>query len=142
MALFLRSTSFLSNHNLLNNEFMNRLLDSMPFQKFIEERGPSYRNCDVFDDLYADIQSHLLLELKEQDVDLNTTNSSYYSSSTSLIYSHLKEIADKLFKYEYPNFKKSKETSGVKNHLSSPKLFKNLRVGISTFFLGDAKQGL
>ncbi|CAF0740382.1 unnamed protein product [Brachionus calyciflorus] len=97
--------SFLSNHNLLKNDFMNRLLDSMSFQKFIEERGPSYRNCDVFDDLYADIQSHLQMELKEQELDLNATNSSYYSSSTSLIYTHLKEIADKLLTYEFPMYK-------------------------------------
>lgn len=30
---------FLTQHNLADNEFMNRLLDSMSFQNFIEERG-------------------------------------------------------------------------------------------------------
>lgn len=95
--------SFLGNHSLMENEFMTRLLGSMSFQRFIEERGPSYRNCDVFDDLYADIQSHLIEELEQQELDLNTTNSSYFSSNSSLIYSHVKQIAEKLFKYEYPH---------------------------------------
>ncbi len=93
--------SFLGNHKLVDNEFMNRLLDSMSFQKFIEERGPSYRNCDVFDDLYADILSHLQTELEQQLFDLNNhaSNSSQLNSLTIL---HLKQIAEKLFKYEYP----------------------------------------
>lgn len=95
--------SFLGHHELINNEFMTRLLDSMSFQRFIEERGPSYRNCDVFDDLYAAIQSHLIEELEQQDLDLNSTNSSYFSSNSSLIYQHVKQIAEKLFKYEYPH---------------------------------------
>ena len=87
--------SFLGHHCLNENEFMNRLLDSMSFQRFIEERGPSYRHCDVFDDLYADIQSQLKDEL-EQQLDLN------FNSSKSLVIKHLKQIAEKLYKYEFP----------------------------------------
>ena len=79
---------------------MNRLLDSMSFQRFIEERGPSYRNCDVFDDLYAIIQSQLKEEL-EQEVDVKNFQNSI-DVGNSLVMQHLKQIADKLYKYEFP----------------------------------------
>lgn len=91
--------NFLGNHSLVDNEFMNRLLDSMSFQRFIEERGPSYRHCDVFDDLYAEIQSELRDELEQQH-DLNYQNA---NNSNSAVMRHLKQIAEKLFKYEYPH---------------------------------------
>ena len=78
--------NFLGHHDLINNEFMNRLLDSMSFQRFIEERGPPFRNCDIFDEIYASVQSHLREEIKEPE----------------LIGIHVQEIAEKLFKYEYP----------------------------------------
>ena len=78
--------NFLGHHDLINNEFMNRLLDSMSFQRFIEERGPPFRNCDIFDEIYASVQSHLRDEMKEP----------------WLIGIHIQEIAEKLFKYEYP----------------------------------------
>ena len=85
---------------MCDNEFMNRLLDSMSFQRFIEERGPSYRNCDVFDDLYAIIQSQLKEEL-EQEIDFKNYQNSI-DAGNSLVMQHLKQIADKLYKYEFP----------------------------------------
>lgn len=91
--------NFLGNHSLVDNEFMNRLLDSMSFQRFIEERGPSYRHCDVFDDLYAEIQSELRDELEQQH-DLSYQNA---NNANSAVMRHLKQIAEKLFKYEYPH---------------------------------------
>jgi myotubularin-related protein 5/13 len=91
--------TFLANHCLVENEFMNRLLDSMSFQRFIEERGPSYRHCDVFDDLYADIQWQLKQELEKQ---LETTHHHSLDLIGSLAMQHLKSIADKLYKYEFP----------------------------------------
>ena len=83
---------------------MSRLLDSMSFQRFIEERGPSYRNCDVFDDLYAEIQSQLKEELDQQ------TESPGPNSRTMR---HLRQIAEKLYKYEYPQ-------SSVSANLGTP----------------------
>jgi hypothetical protein len=105
-VIYFNKANFLAHHGLVNNEFMNRLLDSMSFQRFIEERGPSYRHCDVFDDLYADIQSQLSSELDQ----FNNTSSSFNSNSvnsgssnnTELTMQHLKQIAEKLYKYEYP----------------------------------------
>lgn len=35
-----------------HNEFFERLLSSMRFQQFILERGPPFRVCDVFDEVY------------------------------------------------------------------------------------------
>ena len=95
--------AFLSAHRLgaADNEFMTRLLDSMSFQRFVEERGPSYRNCDVFDDVYASVQSQLLAECEQHvaEASSNTTT----DPAASLVMLHLRQIAEKLFKYEYPH---------------------------------------
>jgi hypothetical protein len=96
--------SFLCNHGLggsgcSQNEFMSRVLDSMSFQRFIEERGPSYRHCDVFDDLYADVQSQLAAELERL---LSATHYQNHDLTDSLAMQHLRQIAQKLYKYEYP----------------------------------------
>jgi hypothetical protein len=107
---------FLTQHNLADNEFMNRLLDSMSFQNFIEERGPSYRHCDIFDDVYADIQSQLKEEL-EQQIELTFRNGFNFQSN-SLVMMHLKQIAEKLYKYEYPQTSvlTNQSSSQLKNH--------------------------
>jgi hypothetical protein len=47
--------SFLGHHRLVNDEFMLRVLDSMSFHKFIEERGPPFRSCDIFDEVESSI---------------------------------------------------------------------------------------
>lgn len=91
--------TFLGNHGLADNEFMNRVLDSMSFQRFIEERGPSYRHCDVFDDLYAAVQPQLAAELQRL---LVATHYQQHDLSDSLAMRHLRHIAEKLYKYEYP----------------------------------------
>lgn len=98
-------------------------------KRFIEERGPSYRHCDVFDDLYAEIQSQLSAEYEQLDSeyrnrthyyshhynhhasshaansssDLHTGSSAAGSSAQSLIASHIRSIAQKLYKYEFPH---------------------------------------
>jgi hypothetical protein len=97
--------NFLGHHDLVNNEFMNRLLDSMSFQRFIEERGPPFRNCDIFDEIYASVQSHLRDEIREPE----------------LIGIHIQEIAEKLFKYEYPqtNLESYLNTLKVQNNNSN-----------------------
>ncbi|CAF3135436.1 unnamed protein product [Rotaria sp. Silwood2] len=52
---FFLTASFLGHHRLVNDEFMLRVIDSMAFHKFIEERGPPFRSCDIFDEVYASI---------------------------------------------------------------------------------------
>lgn len=102
--------TFLGNHGLADNEFMNRVLDSMSFQRFIEERGPSYRHCDVFDDLYAAVQSQLAAELQRL---LAATHYQQHDLSDSLAMRHLRHIAEKLYKYEYPQTVTTTTTTGT-----------------------------
>ncbi|CAL8101323.1 unnamed protein product [Calicophoron daubneyi] len=56
MFLMLRA---ISSHN----EFFERLLSSLRFQQFILERGPPFRVCDIFDEVYdtAEPSSHQVL---------------------------------------------------------------------------------
>jgi len=44
---------------------VSRLLDSMFFSEFIGERGPPWRPTDIWDHLYATLQTQLALELEE-----------------------------------------------------------------------------
>ncbi|CAF1202768.1 unnamed protein product, partial [Didymodactylos carnosus] len=79
--------SFLGHHRLVNDEFMQRVLDSMSFHKFIEERGPPYRSCDIFDEVYASIHEQLKRE----------------SDSTTSTQEHIRELANQLLLNENPS---------------------------------------
>lgn len=46
---------FLGARDLVNCEFLSKLLDSMFFTGFITERGPPWRTCDAWDELYSSI---------------------------------------------------------------------------------------
>ena len=52
--------SFLGHHRLVKDEFLLRVLDSMSFHKFIEERGPPFRSCDIFDEVRIEFESILI----------------------------------------------------------------------------------
>jgi hypothetical protein len=67
----------------VNDEFMLRVLDSMSFHKFTEERGPPFRSCDIFDDVYALIHD----QLKRENDPMN------YSTA---VFEHIKELANQL----------------------------------------------
>lgn len=43
--------AFLGLRNLVENDFVVRLLDCMFFNTFIQERGMPYRPCDLFDEV-------------------------------------------------------------------------------------------
>ena len=64
---------------------MLRVLDSMSFHKFIEERGPPFRSYDIFDDVYAVIYE----QLKREKDPITTQN---YSA----VFEHIKELANQL----------------------------------------------
>ena len=83
--------SFLGHHRLVNDEFMLRVLDSMSFHKFIEERGPPFRTCDIFDDVYASISE----QLKREGDSLIT--------SSQFILEHIKELANLFLFNENPS---------------------------------------
>lgn len=55
---------FLGARDLVNCEFMSRVLDSMFFTGFISERGPPWRPCDAWDELYSSITDHTRTELQ------------------------------------------------------------------------------
>ncbi|CAF1097370.1 unnamed protein product [Adineta ricciae] len=84
--------SFLGHHRLVNDEFMLRVLDSMSFHKFIEERGPPFRSHDIFDDVYAVIYE----QLKREKDPITTQN---YSA----VFEHIKELANQLLLNENPS---------------------------------------
>lgn len=53
----------------------------MAFHKFIEERGPPFRTCDIFDDVYAVIYEQLKRE---------------HDTSSTAVVEHIKELANQL----------------------------------------------
>ena len=53
----------------------------MSFHKFIEERGPPFRSCDIFDDVYASIYEQLKRE---------------YDASSTTVIENIKELANQL----------------------------------------------
>ena len=57
-------TLFLGSRNLVENEFTVKLINSMFFNTFIQERGLPYRYVDLFDNLFASINDTLIEEEK------------------------------------------------------------------------------
>jgi myotubularin-related protein 5/13 len=53
----------------------------MSFHKFIEERGPPFRSCDIFDEVYASIYE----QLKRENEFCSTA-----------VFEHIKELANQL----------------------------------------------
>jgi hypothetical protein len=47
-------------------DFATRVLDCMFFTGFVSERGPPWRPCDVWDELYSNIGDLLRLEAQDQ----------------------------------------------------------------------------
>jgi myotubularin-related protein 5/13 len=47
-------------------DFATRVLDCMFFTGFVSERGPPWRPCDVWDELYSNIGDLLRLEVQDQ----------------------------------------------------------------------------
>lgn len=64
---------------------MLRVLDSMSFHKFIEERGPPFRSCDIFDDVYAQIYEQL-----KREIDPITM------INPATVFEHIKDLANLL----------------------------------------------
>lgn len=55
---------FLGARDLVNCDFLSKLLDSMFFTSFISERGPPWRPCDAWDELYSSITDLTRTELQ------------------------------------------------------------------------------
>lgn len=79
--------SFLGERNLKDCDFTKRVLDCMFFTSFIAERGPPWRPCDVWDELYSNLGE--LVKSESQD--------------PRLIMVHIQELAQQLYTNENPN---------------------------------------
>lgn len=78
--------SFLGQRGFIDSDFMNRLLESMFFEKFVESRGLPHRGCDLFDELHATLHERL----REEQNDMNA------------IIRHIKNLAHALWEHENP----------------------------------------
>ena len=77
--------AFLGMRNLSQDcDFMQRFLNCMFFNEFITSRGPPWRFCDIFDELYADIGEQLTAEVTDR----------------RLMIVHIKELGKKLYDNE------------------------------------------
>ncbi|CAG2068712.1 unnamed protein product, partial [Timema podura] len=57
--------AFLGERTLLDCDFTTRVLDCMFFTSFVCERGPPWRPCDVWDELYSSMSDQLRLEAQD-----------------------------------------------------------------------------
>ncbi|CAG9860140.1 unnamed protein product [Phyllotreta striolata] len=79
--------AFLGERNLKDCDFTTRVLDCMFFTSFVSERGPPWRPCDVWDELYSTLNELLKTEMQD----------------THLILSHIQDLATQLYTNEIPN---------------------------------------
>nr|CAD7393185.1 unnamed protein product [Timema cristinae] len=79
--------AFLGERTLLDCDFTTRVLDCMFFTSFVCERGPPWRPCDVWDELYSSMSDQLRLEAQDPHK----------------VLLHIKELAQQLYTNENPN---------------------------------------
>ncbi|XP_069951070.1 myotubularin-related protein 13 isoform X4 [Cherax quadricarinatus] len=79
--------SFLGNRGMADHEFVGKVLDCMFFTTFVTERGPPWRVCDLWDDLYSGIGDQLRLEQHD----------------SRMLLVHIQELAQQLYSNENPN---------------------------------------
>ncbi len=79
--------SFLGLRNLCEDEFAKRLLNCMYFNSFVSERGPPWRPCDLFDDLYYSLGEQLMLEEEDRSKvprHIQTLSEQFYRNENSM----------------------------------------------------------
>lgn len=79
--------AFLGERSLMDCDFTTRVLDCMFFTGFVAERGPPWRPCDVWDELYSNIGDLLRLETQDH----------------RMLHLHIQELAQQLYTNENPN---------------------------------------
>lgn len=80
-------SAFLGERSLTDCDFSTRVLDCMFFTGFVSERGPPWRPCDVWDELYNTIGE--LIRVESQD--------------PKKLLSHIQELGQQLYVNENPN---------------------------------------
>ncbi|XP_061816685.1 myotubularin-related protein 5 isoform X2 [Nerophis lumbriciformis] len=78
--------AFLGQRALTEDDFLMKVLDGMAFAGFVSERGPPYRETDLFDDLVANEVERIRQE----------------EACPRKVMNHIKELAELLFKNENP----------------------------------------
>ncbi|GIY74577.1 myotubularin-related protein 13 [Caerostris extrusa] len=79
--------AFLGQQTYSDCDFIIKVLDCMFFNTFVSERGPPYRVCDIFDEIYASMQDTLKAESKDM----------------TTVLQHIQELAQQLYLNENPN---------------------------------------
>nr|CAH7747743.1 unnamed protein product [Callosobruchus chinensis] len=79
--------AFLGERSLKECDFTTRVLDCMFFTSFVGERGPPWRPCDVWDELYSGLVEQLRKEHQDR----------------RLLLIHIQELAAQLYTNETPN---------------------------------------
>ncbi|XP_021707699.1 myotubularin-related protein 13 [Aedes aegypti] len=78
---------FLGARDLVDCDFLSRVLDSMFFTGFVTERGPPWRPCDAWDELYSAMNDLLKQEMQDPH----------------LVLIHIQELAKQLYTNENPS---------------------------------------
>uniref|UniRef100_A0A1B0A8M0 Myotubularin-related protein 13 n=1 Tax=Glossina pallidipes TaxID=7398 RepID=A0A1B0A8M0_GLOPL len=78
---------FLGARDLIESEFLFRVLDSMFFTSFVNERGPPWRPSDAWDELYSSMNELLKSE----------------GNNKTLLQIHISELGKVLYENEIPN---------------------------------------
>lgn len=78
---------FLGARDMVNCDFLIRVLDSMFFTGFVTERGAPWRPCDAWDELYSAMTDHSRNELQDP----------------KLVLTHIQDLAQVLYTNENPN---------------------------------------
>ncbi|XP_046393982.1 myotubularin-related protein 13 isoform X2 [Ischnura elegans] len=79
--------AFLGERGLTDCDFTTRVLDCMFFTSFVQERGPPWRPCDVWDELHSSLLD--LLRMESQD--------------PKMLLTHIQDLAQQLYTNENPN---------------------------------------
>lgn len=99
---------FLGARDLVNCDFLSRVLDSMFFTSFITERGPPWRTCDAWDELYSawpdltrsELQNPKLVSFLATFISKTETNLMF---SLFQVLTHIQELAQTLYQNECPS---------------------------------------
>ncbi|KAI0213842.1 Myotubularin-related protein 13 [Lamellibrachia satsuma] len=101
--------NFLGHRGLVEDDFTLKVLDSMCFNTFVAERGPPYRACDIFDEVFASMQDMLKTE----------------ENTAERLQHNIEDLAQQLYLNENPNLqpyvqKVPKPTEGAYTRVHQP----------------------
>ncbi|CAF1125457.1 unnamed protein product [Rotaria magnacalcarata] len=103
---------FFGHHRLVKHEFMQRVLDSMSFEKFIEERGPLFRPRDTFYDVYAIVYDQLQ---REHDATVKNNSTAVLQNSKKISQSTVLKSKSITTTNIYPKMPQPAQTSCVRD---------------------------